>query len=195
MAGMEIAVPLVTFGVRMKVAAHRATRFVRIAAPTRDRPDTRPRHVSPARGPLQTRRVAPPDADDLGQLLRRIDPTYFRPHAMTAEQAALIAHLDGRDLYLLGFAGDEAVAYGMLRGWDEGYEMPSAGIGVRSDVVRMGYGRAMMLALHEAARRRGATRVRLRVSAENVAGQALYRSLGYREAGFERGETLMLFDL
>jgi ribosomal-protein-alanine N-acetyltransferase len=192
---MEIAVPLVTLGVRLKVAAHRATRFVRIAAPTRHRPATRRRHVSPARGPLQTRRVAPQDADVLGQLLGRIDPTYFRPHAMTAEQATLIAHLGGRDVYLLGFVGDEAVAYGMLRGWDEGYEVPSVGIGVRRDVVRRGYGRAMMLALHKAARRRGATHLRLRVSPENIAAQALYRSLGYREAGFERGETLMLLDL
>ncbi len=196
MAGLEIAVPLVNLGVRVRVAAHRARRLVQIATPTRPRPArTRLRLPSDGRGGLQTRRVGPPDAEALGQLLPRIDPTYFRPHAMTAEHAALIADLEGKDLYLLGSVGDEAVAYGMLRGWDEGFEVPSLGVGVRRDALRQGYGRAMMLALHEAARRRGATRVRLRVHPENVAARALYGSLGYREAGIERAETLMILEL
>lgn len=144
---------------------------------------------------LRTRIVGPADAGILGGLLPQIDPTYFRPHEMTAEGAARIAAHDGRDLYVLGFAGGEAVAYGMLRGWDEGYVVPSLGIGVRSDMVRRGYGRAMMLALHDAARTRGAARVRLRVHPANVAAVSLYRSLGYRVAGAERGETVMLLDL
>ena len=114
---------------------------------------------------------------------------------MTAEGAARIVGLRGRDLYLLGIVQGEAIAYGMLRGWDEGYPIPSLGIGVRKDALRMGYGRAMMLALHEAARASGASTVRLRVNPENVAALSLYRSLGYRPAGIERGEELMLLDL
>lgn len=114
---------------------------------------------------------------------------------MTAEEAARIAELNGRDLYLLGFVAGEAVAYGMLRGWDEGYTVPSLGIGVRRDQIRRGYGWAMMLALHDAARERGAKSVRLRVDPDNLAAASLYRSLGYREVGMERGEVLMLLDL
>ena len=124
-----------------------------------------------------------------------IDQRYFRPHAMTADRAARIARLDGLDLYLLGFVAGEAVAYGMLRGWDEGFPVPSLGIGVRTTATRNGYGGAMMLALHDAARQRGSAQVRLRVHADNRPARALYRSLGYRDAGVERGETLMLLDL
>jgi RimJ/RimL family protein N-acetyltransferase len=196
MAGLEMAVPLVNLGVRMTVAVRRAQRAVRVPVRARLR---LPRSRSPggrtAHGAWRSRPVAPSDADVLAQLLRGIDSTYFRPHDLTAEQAARISQHGGRDVYLMGFAGERAVAYGMLRGWDEGYSVPSLGIGVRQDALRNGYGRAMMLDLHRAARQRGATQVRLRVHPDNTAARALYGSLGYRVAGTERGETLMLLDL
>jgi len=139
--------------------------------------------------------VGPSDDQVLADLLDRIDSTYFRPHPMTPDEAHRIATRDGRDLYLLGYADEEAVAYGMLRGWDEGYPTPSLGVAVRTDRTRLGYGRAMMLALHAAARSNGSDRVRLRVNPANVAALSLYRSLGYRPAAFERGELVMYFDL
>lgn len=144
---------------------------------------------------IQTRIVGPADARVLGQLLPQIDGTFFQPHPMNVGEATRIAELNGRDLYLLGFVDGEAVAYGMLRGWDEGYTVPSLGIGVRRDQMRRGYGRAMMLALHDAAVERGAGSVRLRVDPDNLAAASLYRSLGYREAGMERGEILMVLYL
>lgn len=195
LAGLEIAVPLVSLGVRLTLVAQRAQRTVRIAPPARLRLGRRWAAHSPAAGTFRVRQVRPTDAEILGTLVRLIDPTFFRPHAMTALRAAEIAHLEGRDVYLLGFVDGEAVAYGMLRGWDEGYAVPSLGVGVRRGALRMGHGRAMMVALHDAARRRGATRVRLRVHPENLAAQALYRSFGYRDTGVDRSEILMILDL
>jgi ribosomal protein S18 acetylase RimI-like enzyme len=144
---------------------------------------------------FRTKVVGPDDAAVLGDLLEQIDTTYFRPHEMTADGADRIAGLHGRDVYLIGFADGEPVAYGMLRGWDEGYPIPSLGVAVRHDRVRKGYGRAMMLALHRVVRESGSDRVRLRVNLSNVAAFFLYRSLGYRPGGFERGELVMHLDL
>ena len=191
-----MAVPLVNLGVRMTVAVRRAKRAVRVPVRARLRlSGSRSRGGRIPLDPLRSRLVAQADADVLAHLLSGIDSTYFRPHDLTAEQATRISKHDGRDVYLMGFAGERAVAYGMLRGWDEGYSVPSLGIGVRQDALRSGYGRAMMLALHDAARQRGATQVRLRVHPANTAARALYGSLGYRDVGTERGETLMLLDL
>ncbi|MEA2606575.1 MAG: hypothetical protein QOI00_1332, partial [Chloroflexota bacterium] len=97
---------------------------------------------------LDVRPIEAKDAEALGELLVRIDSTYFQPHPMTADEASRIGRLSGRDVYMIGRAGGEAVAYGMLRGWDEGYEVPSLGVGVRRDQTHRGYGRAMVLALH-----------------------------------------------
>jgi len=83
----------------------------------------------------------------------------------------------------------------MLRGWEEGYEVPSLGIAVAPDAEGRGYGRAMMHALASLARGRGASRIRLRVAADNARARGLYVSCGYQPTGFERGETIMELEL
>jgi ribosomal protein S18 acetylase RimI-like enzyme len=98
-------------------------------------------------------------------------------------------------VYLIGRVGKVPVAYGMLRGWDDGFDVPSVGVAVRSDCEHRGFGRAMMRALHAAARKASASTVRLRVHPQNTRALALYRFMGYREAGLERGEILMLCDV
>lgn len=123
----------------------------------------------------------------LARLFARIDPTYFHPHPLTPEEAARIEAYDGPDVYLW-----TEHAYGFLRGWEEGYEVPSLGIAVATDAQGQGHGRAMMLRLHEAARARGAERIRLRVHPGNQRARRLYDSLGYVESGMDRGEVLML---
>ena len=144
---------------------------------------------------VQFRQVGPADASALACLFAQIDTTYFRPHAMTANGARQIAARGGRDCYLIGVVQGTAVAYGMLRGWDEGYAIPSLGVAVRRDLVGRGLGRATMLALHEIARREGAHAIRLRVHPDNRRASSLYRSLGYRVAGWERGEIVMVCDV
>lgn len=109
---------------------------------------------------------------------------------MTTEEAERVESYAGRDVYLW-----TEHAYGFLRGWDDGYDVPSLGIAVATDAQGQGHGRAMMLALHEAARERGAQSIRLRVHPDNTRARQLYESLGYVEAGEERGEMLMLLDL
>ncbi len=114
---------------------------------------------------------------------------------MTPAVARRIAAYKGGDVYLVAEAGGELVAYGMLRGWDEGYEIPSLGIAVHRDRQGRGYGRAMMTALHDAARERGAMKIRLRVHPENGRARSLYERLGYVDAGEERGQRVMAFAL
>ena len=101
----------------------------------------------------------------------------------------------GEDAYALLFGDDEAVAYGMLRGWDEGYSTPALGIAVPIAMHGRGFGRRMMEELHAEARRRGAVPVRLRVHRDNARARLLYEPMEYRYVREERGERLMLLDL
>jgi ribosomal-protein-alanine N-acetyltransferase len=105
----------------------------------------------------------------------------FHPHPFDAETARRIC---GRvaieqDEYLAAFEGERVVGYAMLRGWDEGYEVPSFGVCVIPGARRAGVGRAL---LHEAllrAHAHGARSVMLKVYGENTSARALYESIGF----------------
>jgi ribosomal-protein-alanine N-acetyltransferase len=120
---------------------------------------------------------------------------WFQPHDLGVEGARTVATYAGRDVYLIGFIGPVPVAYGMLRGWDEGYRIPALGIAIREGYRDRGLGRLMMRELHRVVRDRGGHRVRLRVAPDNARARHLYASLGYRQVGIERGELVMLLDL
>ena len=139
--------------------------------------------------------VGPDDVRLLAEIFSDIDPTFFRPHPFTDDEALLIANRAGSDVYAILLDGQQPVAYGMLRGWDDGYATPSLGIAVRTTSQGRGLARLMMVDLHEEAQRRGAAVVRLRVHPDNSRARRLYESMGYRYAGEERGELIMLNDL
>jgi ribosomal protein S18 acetylase RimI-like enzyme len=108
------------------------------------------------------------------------DDRGFKPHPFTDEVLERLAHHRGKDFYCVLVDGDRVLGYGMLRGWDEGYAVPSLGIAVHPAARRQGLGRLLMQHLHGRARKQGAVRVRLRVLQDNATAIALYREMGYR---------------
>jgi ribosomal-protein-alanine N-acetyltransferase len=113
------------------------------------------------------------------------DSQTFLSHSFTAREAYHLARRfcpEGQpteDVYRFGFARGEAVAYGMLRGGDEGFAEPSIGIAVHPDFRGRGLARQMITQLHDLARLRGAKLVRLKVYRDNTAAVGLYQKLGY----------------
>ena len=125
--------------------------------------------------------LGPEHAPALARLFARLKDTktFFHPHPLTAEEAAARSNYSGRDFYCIMLQDHDAVGYGMLRGWDEGYAIPSLGIGLDPSVRGRGYSRTLMNFLHETAKKRGATKIRLKVDSNNLPAIELYRSLGY----------------
>ncbi len=135
-----------------------------------------------------------PLAEFFAALVASGSDAHFHPHPFTAEQAKIRATYEGADLYYLLVEGAAVLGYGMLRGWDEGYDVPSLGIALHPDARGGGLGRSLMAFLHAAARRRGAARVRLTVDPANAVAVSLYLSLGYTfaEVDGKRVGTLAL---
>jgi len=121
--------------------------------------------------------------------------TMFRPHSLDRQHAYEMSW--DSDVYVLAIdITDRAFAYGILRGWDEGYDIPSLGIAVCRAARGTGIARLMMQHLHVCARLRGATAVRLRVHPDNEVAIGLYRSMGYQfRPDPEDGQHVALLDL
>lgn len=119
----------------------------------------------------------------------------FHPHPFTAEEAGRRCAYDGADLYYVVTTRGRVLGYGMLRGWDEGYEIPSLGIALSPEAQGKGLGKLFMLFLHAAARYAGAKKIRLKVYPGNSVAVKLYESLGYRYEGMSEGQLVGFVDL
>lgn len=143
---------------------------------------------------LRLHAVTPEYLAPLCDLFSRIqnDPAsqHFHPHPFTEEEAQRCCAHTGKDFYGIAFWGHNIVGYGMLRGWDEGYAVPSLGIYLVPEMRGKGLSKPFMLLLHAEVANRGAGSVRLTVYASNKTALGLYRSLGYVFDGEETGKMV-----
>jgi ribosomal-protein-alanine N-acetyltransferase len=116
--------------------------------------------------------------DFLCSLAANGDEKFFHPHPLTRSEAGRIASFSGRDKYFVAICEQIVVGYGMLRGWDEGFTVPSLGIAIHADFRGTGLGRKLMHFLHQEAFDAGATEIRLTVERENTA-ISFYQRFGY----------------
>ena len=80
---------------------------------------------------LEWRRLSPDLEGPLARFFETLgddDRKVFHPHPFTAEKARELCAYRGDDVYGVLVEGEVVHAYAMLRGWDEGYQVPSLGI-------------------------------------------------------------------
>lgn len=149
--------------------------------------------------PLECHKLGPRWTQSLAAFFQALrdagDEADFHPHPLTSEEAARRCAYAGGDLYYVLVEGDRVLAYGMLRGWDDGYAVPSLGIAVHPAERGKGLGKLLMLFLHVAASRKGASRIRLKVYPRNVAAMKMYETLGYVFRWQEAGQLVGVLDL
>jgi len=123
------------------------------------------------------------------------DDLYFHPHPLTYEMAKKIATYEGDDLYFMQIKDNEVTGYAMLRGWGKGFTIPSLGIVIHPNFRNQGLGREFIDFLHNQARAKGATKVRLKVYPINTEARHLYESAGYSFTNEENGQFIGYYDL
>lgn len=125
--------------------------------------------------------LRPDLAGSLGKFFASLtgDAAHFHPHELTKEKAVQLSSMPTRDVYVVARIEFEVLAYGLLRGWDEGFEVPRLGVAVSPNYRGKGIGRVMMEYLHAIAKLRGASKVQLKVHQQNTRARLLYTALGY----------------
>jgi len=122
------------------------------------------------------------------------DDQYFHPHPFTKEEAHKKAIYAGKDYYSILTDGSEIIGYGMLRGWDEGCEVPSLGIAIHPDYRSKGMGLLLMQHLHKYAKAKKSPRIMLKVYPTNIAALRLYKKLGYQFDTEQQGQLVGFYD-
>jgi ribosomal protein S18 acetylase RimI-like enzyme len=144
-------------------------------------PAQRPRDL----GSLAVEGVGAGHLEELSELFERNRvPTVtatFDPFELTAETARRIALADGRDQYFVARGRDGLVAMSMLRGFDDGFEIPSFGIFVDHRQQGRGIGRWLTEWTISWAEDHACPAVRLSVYTSNQRAADLYRSRGFAE--------------
>lgn len=108
------------------------------------------------------------------------DYVYFHPHRLSYTGVYDEVEKNPKDYYtILVDLNRNIMGYGMLRGWQEGYEIPSLGIMMDKTFRGTGLSSAVMAELHTTAKERGAKSVRLSVFKDNAAAVKFYTRLGY----------------
>jgi [ribosomal protein S18]-alanine N-acetyltransferase len=132
---------------------------------------------------LEIRGLAPEWEVGLRELCRALEAAnerrFFAPHPFDEAELQRRVHYRGLDHYSVVVLGSRVCGYGLLRGWDEGFTVPSLGLAIHPAARGRGLAELLMVFLHAVARHRGAQRVRLRVQPDNTRALALYRRLGY----------------
>ena len=132
---------------------------------------------------LEIRRTIPEMETQIVNLFRILadaqESDYFQPHPLTPEHASIIANYHGNDFYSFALLNDIAIGYGMLRGWDDGYDIPSLGLTIHPQFRGVGIGSLLIHYLHTVAMLRGCDNIRLRVNNYNYRAIKLYKKLGY----------------
>lgn len=127
-------------------------------------------------------KLNPLNVGDLEKFLTKnssLRDNYFYPHPFSLDYIVFLIVKKTRDFYCVAKIGDSVVAYGLLRGWEENYEIPSLGVAVDRDFRHMGIGTFMCQYLHFVAKLRGCEKVRLRVNKKNIIAYNMYEKFGY----------------
>lgn len=104
----------------------------------------------------------------------------FSPHPFDSSNAERICKYQGKDKYCAILLNGEAViGYGLLRGWDEGYEVPALGLCVLKEYHGKGLGKLLINFLETVSRMEGALNVMLKVKKNNEIAKKLYLSQGF----------------
>jgi GNAT superfamily N-acetyltransferase len=150
-------------------------------------------------GTVLLEKLAPRHEDGLSDLFCALsangDGKLFYPHPLTSEEARKLCRCSGPDQYFVATVNCRILGYGMLRGWDEGYAIPSLGLAVHPDARGQGLSGFLMRGLIQEARNRRAPQLRLTADASRLRLINFFVRHGFVFSPFKPGRLLGMLDL
>jgi ribosomal protein S18 acetylase RimI-like enzyme len=160
------------------------------------------RKMTPAASSIDIRQISTNDGMALADFFTSLsgDPeiiSFFHPHPFTREYAReLCANANERkDRYYVASLKGIVVAYMMLRGWDEGYSVPSFGVCAHPELREVGLGQTLLAHAVAESKAAGAEKLRLTVFKVNERAVHVYRKFGFVFQDKNEHELVGILDL
>ena len=110
---------------------------------------------------------------------------HYTAFELTNEKFISLLTKASKDKYFGIFFGDEIVGFYMLRGFDEGYKIPSYGVIILSKFSNKGLSKLTLYHAFSLCRINNIKKLMLKVHPENTFAKNLYESLGFEKTGFD----------
>ncbi len=137
---------------------------------------------------LAVRSLTVKNAAELSAMLLALSSKYVRffyPFEFDLETVSDVLSRQGEDAFIGLYWMDRIIGFFMLRGWNDGYEVPTFGIII--DEQYRGYG-LEMVSLDTAktiCRLRGAESIMLKMHPDNISAKGVLRKIGFIQTGVE----------
>ncbi len=120
---------------------------------------------------------------------------FFSPFEFGLETVSHVLSNQGDDVFVGVYWMDKIIGFFMLRGWNDGYEVPSFGIII--DKKYRGYGLEMLSldAAKTICRLRGAERMMLKMHPDNISARGVMRKIGFIQTGVEPGSGNIIYHM
>jgi N-acetylneuraminate synthase/N,N'-diacetyllegionaminate synthase len=140
--------------------------------------------------------VFPGHEADLTLVFSRIhadgDEKTFHLHALDRETAKRICENGGRDYCALVKCNGKTAGYTLLRGWEEGYDIPTVGIYILPEFRGKGLSACVLESLVLEARQRCASKMMAKVYRDNLPSLRAFQRAGY-SVGREEGNIVYFY--
>ena len=118
---------------------------------------------------------------------------YFAPFSFEEDSIKKIINNAVNDKYFGIFINDDIVGFYMLRGFDEGFEVPSYGVWISDRFSGLGLS---MLTLQHAitfCKINNIKKIMLKVHPENIIAKSIYETFGFKQEGFDDNNSNLIY--
>ncbi|MEP7072464.1 MAG: GNAT family N-acetyltransferase [Verrucomicrobiota bacterium] len=149
---------------------------------------------------VSIRPLAVNDALSLCQLMEAQAPSYiqfFTPFPFEVDHLTKLLARRKRDVWMALRWQNKLIGFFLLRGWDEGFDVPSYGIMIDEAFTGYGFGRLSLRVAKSIAMLRQAPRLMLKVHPQNHEAKRLFENEKFKRTGLDSrtGNLIYAYEL
>ncbi len=118
---------------------------------------------------------------------------YFTPFSLKEDSIKKIINEAIKDKYFGIFVVDHLVGFYMLRGFDEGYEIPSYGVWISEKYSGLGLSKLTLQHAISFCKTNSIKKIMLKVHPENTIARNIYESFGFINEGVDKKNSNLIY--